>query len=82
MHRVAYLLLLALFAISTVSSAYTIVVYYPSQVLMGQPFTITFGLATSVINSTTFEYLTPGTEVVNVSGGTAYRGFGEYWMVD
>ena len=82
MHRTAYLFLLALFVVSTVSSAYAVVVYYPSDVLMGQPFTVSFGLATSVINSTKFEYVTPGTEIINVSGGTAYRGFGNYWMVD
>ena len=82
MHRIAYLFLLALFVVSTVSSAYAVVVYYPSDVLMGQPFTVSFGLATSVINSTKFEYVTPGTEIINVSGGTAYRGFGSYWMVD
>ena len=82
MHRTAYLFLLALFVVSTVSSAYTVVVYYPSDVLMGQPFTVSFGLATSVINSTKFEYVTPGTEIINVSGGTAYWGPAGFWLVD
>ena len=82
MHRIAYLFPLTLFVVSTVSSAYAIVAYYPSDVLMGQPFTVSFGLATSVINSTKFEYVTPGTEIINVSGGTAYWGSYGFWLID
>ena len=82
MRRIAFLLFVVLLVLSTLSSAYTIVVYYPSYVLMGQPFTITFGLETFAINSTRFEYVTPGTKVVNASGGTAYWGPYGFWLVD
>ena len=82
MQRAAYLLFVVLLFLSTPSSAYTIVVNYPSHVLMGQPFTVTFGLETFVLNSTRFEYVTPGTKVVNASGGTAYWGPYGFWLVD
>ena len=82
MYRTACLFLLALFIVSTASSAYTIVIHYPSYVLMGQPFTVTFGLETITINSTRFEYVTPGTEIINTSGGTAYWGPYGFWLVD
>ncbi|BDC17407.1 hypothetical protein [Acidianus sp. HS-5] len=80
--KVAILLAILVVSLSTLSSAYSIEVCYPHQVLMEQEFTIRFSLTTSEINSTNFEYITPGAEIVNVSGMTAYKGFGGYWMVD
>lgn len=58
------------------TSSITLVVQYPNEVLIGQPFNITFFLGTSVINSTNFQYLTQGTQIENVSGHLAYKGFG------
>ena len=76
------LLLVMGLSLSLVSSAYSVIVIYPKEVMIGQPFTIEFGLVTTLINSTDFKYITPGTEVVNVDGMTAYRGFGGYFLAD
>jgi len=79
------LLLLALIVLSSFSIAsvsYVVEVNYPKSVYWGQNFTITFSLATTVINSTNFQYVTPGTKLSNVSNYTAYQGFAEYWAVD
>ncbi|AWR96243.2 hypothetical protein DFR86_00915 [Acidianus sulfidivorans JP7] len=53
-----------------------IVVQYPKSVLMDQTFDIKFGLYKVFINSTNFQYITPGTKLVDVSGKIAYEGFG------
>lgn len=67
---------------SPVTSAYIVYVSYPKSVYYGQNFTITFGLYSTVINSTNFQFMTPGTRLVNVSGNVAYQGYVGYWLVD
>jgi len=83
--RKLILLLLALIVLSPfsiASASYVVEVNYPKSVYLGQNFTITFSLVTTAINSTNFQYVTPGTKLVNVSNNTAYQGFGSYWAVD
>jgi len=67
---------------SVFSANYVVDVNHPKSVYWGQSFTITFSLATTVINSTNFQYVTPGTKLVNVNNHTAYQGFRYYWAVD
>ncbi|ARM76939.1 hypothetical protein [Acidianus manzaensis] len=76
------IILLEIFSVVSLATNYFPYVQYPKNVLMGQNFTITFGLASNVINSTNFEYATPGTKIVNISSNTGYQGFGGYWLVD
>jgi len=83
--RKLILLLLALIVLSSfsiASTSYVVEVNYPKSVYWGQNFTITFSLATTLINSTNFQYVTPGTKLINVSNYTAYQGFGSYWVID
>ncbi|BFH72209.1 hypothetical protein SJAV_01530 [Sulfurisphaera javensis] len=82
MEKIVLILLLIIIAITPITSAYAIYVSYPKSVYIGQNFTITFGLLSTVINSTNFQFMTPGTKIVNVSGKTAYEGFLEYWLAD
>jgi len=84
MRKIIVVLLLSLVILSSsiASANYVIVVNYPKSVYWGQSFTITFSLATTVINSTDFQYVTPGTKLVNVNNHTAYQGFGGYWVID
>ncbi|QGA68909.1 hypothetical protein [Sulfolobus sp. E11-6] len=78
----AIALLVLLLIPSIASASVEIYTSYPKEVLIGQNFTISFGLMSNIINSTNFQYITPGTRILNVSGETAYQGFGEYWLVD
>ena len=78
---------LLVLALSVISSAYTIQVSYPKEVFVGQPFTINFSLLTVYINSTSFQYMTPGMGVLYILGlgEPAYEGnpsTGGYWLVD
>ena len=83
MRKIILLLLLSFVLSSSVASAnYVIVVNYPKSVYWGQSFTITFSLASTVINSTNFQYVTPGTKILKIDNHTAYQGFGGYWAVD
>lgn len=74
-------LLILLLAFSLTNSSQAIVVNYPSEVFIGQPFNISFSLMTPIINSTNFEYLTQGTQTENVSGHIAYKGSGGYFAL-
>ncbi|WP_338598652.1 hypothetical protein V6M85_08190 [Sulfolobus tengchongensis] len=76
------IILLEISSVVSLATTYFPYVQYPKNVLMGQNFTITFGLTSNVINSTNFEYVTSGTKIVNISGNTGYQGFGGYWLVD
>ena len=85
MRKLVLLLLLILTILSfssIVSANYVIEVNYPKSVYWGQSFTITFSLATSIINSTNFQYATPGTKILEIDNHTAYQGFGLYWAID
>jgi len=84
MRKIIVVLLLSLLILpSSVASAnYVIEANYPKSVYWGQGFTITFSLATSVINSTNFQYVTPGTKIIKIGNCTAYQGFWEYWAID
>ncbi|BCS91486.1 hypothetical protein [Metallosphaera javensis (ex Sakai et al. 2022)] len=79
--RAILLSLFLAFLASLPALGYSIQVNYPSNVLLGQNFTVSFSLVSNLINSTNFQYMTPGTKLVNVSGKTAYEGFGLYWMI-
>ncbi|MCP6729837.1 MULTISPECIES: hypothetical protein [Metallosphaera] len=80
--RAILLSLIFAFLTSLTVLSYTVQVSYPSNVLLGQNFNISFSLVSNLINSTNFQYMTPGTKLVNVSGKTAYEGFGSYWLID
>jgi len=83
MRKIIVTALLSLVVFSYVASAnYIIGANYPKSVYLGQTFSITFSLATTVINSTNFQYITPGTEILKIDNHTAYRGSGAYWAVD
>jgi len=83
MRKIIILLLLSLVLSSYVASAnYVIMVSYPKSVYWGRSFTITFSLSSTVINSTNFQYVTPGTKTIKIGNYTAYQGFGEYWIID
>ena len=82
---IAVLLLtsIVLLSFSSVALAkYMVIANYPKSVYWGQSFTIIFSLATSIINSTNFQYVTPGTKILEIDNYTAYQGFGGYWVVD
>jgi len=79
---VLFLLSLVILSSSVASANYIIEVNYPKSVYWGQSFTITFSLATTVINSTNFQYVTPGTKIIKIGNYTAYQGFGGYWIID
>lgn len=82
--RVIVITTLLILALSAISLAYTIQVSYPQEVFVGQPFTIDFSLLTVYINSTSFQYMTPGMGVLYILGlgKPAYEGYGSYWLVD
>lgn len=61
--------------------SYQIIVNSPKQVYIEQTFNISFELVTSVINSTNFQYVTPGIKVVDMNGEKAYEGTGGYFML-
>lgn len=87
MRAVIICAILLVLALSVISSAYTIQVSYPKEVFVGQPFTIKFSLLTIYINSTSFQYMTPGMGVLYILGlgEPAYEGnpsTGGYWLVD
>lgn len=82
MKEIIPLIIITLTLTSTLTPPYTLKVSYPQEAFIGQKFNITFSLTTSEINSTNFEYVTPGTKIVNLTGNTAYQGFAGYWMVD
>jgi len=67
---------------SVLSANYVIEVNHPKSVYWGQSFTIAFSLASTIINSTNFQHVTPGTKILKIDNHTAYQGFGEYWAVD
>lgn len=79
---ITLLLLFSVLASTVTSATYSIEVFYPHNAIIGQELTVTFSLFTSEINSTDFQYVTPGTKIVNVSGMTAYEGFCCFFLVD